>query len=273
MLSSQMLTAQIENIKVGENTTINKLYTGLYAKTLIPIDSLEWSNDVSYRLGVLATHRLNKTFAISTQGAFQIESGSDFTSIADFELVTTVTDNWQIRLGSLTTPITFIRPNPITWQSQSETYAQTRILVQRPGVLSTYTFNKDWTVTYGVHNQNDQWAHHMRLDVFDFMLGGYVQQDGAYFGVVDYRAEKGRGVVNYSSLENEWAASYFQNISERYTAYIDINYLTELQESTVFRLGIRSYYLSKKWHLKGFLALEYDFSAELFSAELFIHLN
>lgn len=278
IFSSNPVFSQIENIEVGENTVINKLYTGLYARTRIPIDSLVLTNQVSYRVGVLATQELGSIFSISTQAALDTENDRDLIAITDFELITKITAKVQLRIGSLTTPNTLIRPNPITWQSQSETYAQSRIIGGRPGVLAIYRPSSDLGFTYGYHFQNDEWASHARIDYRNLKIGGYYQNDGEYFAVIDYDTEKAKVTTSYSSFFDEFATSVFYNITDRYTLYADTNFFeSSAAESnnsvSVARLGGRSYFENQAIHLKGFLALEYDFATELFSAEIFIHLR
>lgn len=72
--------------------------------------------------------------------------------------------------------------------------------------------------------------------------------------------------------------SVFCNATDRYTLYDDANFVErnddEISDSvSVARLGGRSYFENQSLHLKGFLAVEYDFATELFSAEVFIHLR
>ena len=256
---------------------INKLYTGLYARTRIPVDSLVLTNQISYRVGVLATQELGSIFSISTQAALDIENDRDLVSITDFELITRITSEIQLRIGSLTTPNTLIRPNPITWQSQSETYAQSRIIGGRPGVLAIYRPSSEWGFTYGYHFQDDEWASHARIDYRNLKIGGYYQNDGEYFAVADYDTEKIKVTANYSSFFNEFATSVFYHVTDRYTLYTDTNFLesddAESNDVTsVARLG-GSYFENEQIHLSGFLALEYDFATELFSAEIFISLR
>ncbi len=273
LLIAQKTTAQIENIEVGKYTTINKLYTGLYARTISPTDTLNFTNAVSFRLGVLVTHRLSSLLSFGTQSAFQIGTDGEFTTIGDFGLGLSLSERWNMRMGYIATPTTTVRPNPITWQSQSETYTQSRIAVQSPGFLSSYSFTDNLVFTYGLHYQNQYWAHHTRIDLNNIVLGGFIQNNGEYFIVIDYDSERWRGMINYSSIEDEFASSLFCNINERYTVYADANYCTQIKETDVARIGFRSYYQSEKLHIKGFLALQYDFASEIVMAEFFVHLD
>jgi len=67
--------------------------------------------------------------------------------------------------------------------------------------------------------------------------------------------------------------SAFYDINERYTICTDTNYRKNVDKTEVAGLGVRSYYISAKLRIKGFLALEYDFATKITMAELFIHLN
>ena len=101
---------------------------------------------------------------------------------------------------------------------------------------------------------------------------------GEYFVVVDYDTERAKVTANYSSFFSEFATSVFYNVTDRYTLYADTNYIESSDAESddtisVVRLGGRSYFENQSIRLKGFLALEYDFATELFSAEIFIHLH
>lgn len=265
--------AQMENIKIDSNTVIKKLYAGMYTKGQTPTDSLDFSTPSSFRVGALINHKFSDVFSVDAEGAVQLSNGPDYTSIGAFEFIGQFTDRWQVRVGYLTTPTSLIRPNPITWQSQSETYAQSRILAQQGGIMTSYQVNDDLSLTYGFHHQFDTWAHHLKINYKHFKIGGYIQNDGEYFGVIDYSKNKWRGLIDYSSEEDELAGSLFYDINDRFTVYTDDNFRFDNRDSQITRLGARSHFHNNDWHIKGFLALEYDFSAKIASAELFIHLD
>jgi len=272
LLTNESL-AQKENIKLSEKVDIDKLYVGQYARTNLPTDSLITFNRVSFRTGILLSQQLSSLFSVSTQGALQVENRSPLISITDFEFITHVSDRFQIRVGSLTTPNTFIRPNPITWQSQTETYAQSRIIGGRPGVIASYSLSNDASVVYGLHNHNGIWASHVRIGYRNLKVGGYLQSNDEYFVVADVNANRIKGVVNYASKFNEIAGSLFYDLTSQYTFYADANFIMDTKSRNVSILGIRSYFRNVNLFTKGFLALEYDFATHLISAELFIHLN
>jgi hypothetical protein len=273
ILSVQVCSAQIENIVIDENTNIDKLYSGLYSRLEGEVDSLKFDKKISFRVGFRATHNLNSIFSINAQTALQIENDKPLLSIFDCAFITKISKKLQLRLGSFATPTTLLRPNPTTWQSQTETYAQSRIISGRIGALLSYSFNTKQVLNLGYHYQNDQWATHLMFKTGGLGLGGWVQQNGDYFGIIDYQNKKVKMTLNYSSISEEWSNAVFYNLSERYSIYTDVNYRVNLDKTEICRLGVRSYFDSKKIPVGGFFALQYDLATDLASLQLFISLN
>jgi len=271
--ASQYSDAQIRNIKVDEHTTLDKLYAGLYPRWLSSTDSLGFRDQVSFRVGARVTHHLNDIFSFNAQSALQMENNVPVLPIIDYALLTNISKQLQLRLGSFATPNTLLRPNPIDWQGHTETYAQSRIIPGRSGALLAYKLDDRQNLNLGYHYQNEVWATHIMYNIGNAAVSGWVQNDGEYFGHLDFDNDKIIATLNYGSIHEELATSLFYQLTERYTVYTDLNYRTVLEESEVTRFGVRSYFQNDSFHVKGFLALQYDVAAELVSAELFIHLN
>jgi len=275
LLSTGVLqvSGQVENIQIDEHTTMDKLYAGLYPRWLTATDSLAFQDQVSLRVGARLTHVFNETFNINAQAALQMENERELLPIIDYAFQTRLTDRLQLRLGSFATPNTLLRPNPITWQGQSETYAQSRIIPGRPGALLAYAMKNGKNLYVGYHDNDDYWAWHAMLDLNEFAFSGWLQQNEDYFIHLEYKTEKNEAILNYTNVGEEWSSSVFHHISERFTIYADANYRVNSGSTDVFRLGARSYFKNANWHVKGFMALQYDFAVDVVSAEFFIHLH
>lgn len=273
LLTFSSVFGQIENIYIDKRTNIDKIYAGLYSKLEASTDSFAFEDKVSFRVGARATHKLNSIFSVNAQAAMQIENNKEPLPIMAYTLITRVTSRVQLRAGSFPTPNTLFRPDPITWQGQTESYSQSRIVAARPGALLAYSVNGNQSINLGYHYQNDQWASHASVDLGNFGLAGWVQNDGEYFGLIDYQNKEIKTTLNYSSNRDEYTNSLFYSISEQYSVYSDINYRTDLKKTEVFRLGVRSYFENKAVHLKGFIALQYDFYTHLASLQFLIHLH
>jgi len=250
--------AQVENIQLNDYTTANKLYAGFYSKLQVPVDSLRTSAFASIRLGALITQRFTKVFMLETQAVVQFNSDKTINALPAFEFITKFSDKLQLRAGVLVTPTTTVRPNPVTWQQQSETYAQSRIIGSKPGVMLRYAPTKDLFLAYAIHNHSGEWTNHLRIDYKKLRAAGYMRLDGQYFAAMKYINERFDLCANYSSEQKEAASSLFVNLNKRYSLYCDGNYRVNLEKNEVLKFGGRSYFDSAEKHLRGFFAIEYD---------------
>jgi hypothetical protein len=269
-LQSLVAYAQIENIQLNDYTTANKLYAGFYSKLQVPIDSLRTSAEASVRLGALITQRFTNVFLLEGQAVVQFNSNSTVNALPAFEFITKFSDKLQLRAGVLVTPTTTVRPNPVTWQQQSETYAQSRIIGSRPGVILRYAPSKELFLAYAFHNHSGEWANHLRIDYRKLRVAGYMRLDGQYFAGLKLTNNRLDLCMNYSSEQKEAASSVFVNLTERYTLYCDGNYRTEREKNEVLKFGARSYFNSPEKHARGFFALEYDARMRAFGGQVMV---
>jgi hypothetical protein len=209
-------------------------------------------------LGALITQRFTKVFMLETQAVVQFNSDKTINALPAFEFITKFSDKLQLRAGVLVTPSTTVRPNPVTWQQQSETYAQSRIIGSKPGVMLRYAPTKDLFLAYAIHNHSGEWANHLRIDYKKLRSAGYMRLDGQYFAAMKYINERFDLCANYSSEQKEAASSLFVNLNKRYSLYCDGNYRVSLEKNEVLKFGARSYFDSPEKHIRGFFAIEYD---------------
>jgi len=261
---------QMENMQLNDYTTANKLYAGFYSKLQVPVDSLRTSATASVRLGALITQRFTNVFLLEAQAVVQFNSDKTINALPAFEFITKFSDKLQLRAGVLVTPTTTVRPNPVTWQQQSETYAQSRIIGSRPGVMLRYAPTKDLFLAYAFHNHAGEWANHLRIDYKKLRAAGYLRLDGQYFTAMKYINERFDLCANYSSEQNEAASSLFVNVTKRYALYCDGNYRVNLEKNEVLKFGARSYFDSAEKHLRGFFALEYDPRLRMFGGQAMV---
>ena len=271
MLHAFAANAQMENIQLNDYTTANKLYAGFYSKLFVPIDSLRTSAEASVRLGALITQRFTKVFMLEAQAVVQFNSNKTINALPAFEFITKFNDKLQLRAGVLVTPTTTVRPNPVTWQQQSETYAQSRIIGSKPGAMLRYSPTKDLFLAYAIHNHSGIWANHLRIDYKKLRAAGYMRLDGKYFAAMKYINERFDLCANFSSEQQEAAGSVFVNLNKRYTLYTDANYRMNAQKNEVLKFGARSYFDSAEKHLRGFFAVEYDVNMRVVSGQFMLN--
>ena len=264
--------AQKENWVINEYTTINKLYGGFNTVITMPVDSFVASSLASARVGSVITQKISNVFLVETQAAFQINSKNIAGSFPAFEFITKFNDHWQIRGGVLVTPTTTVRPNPTTWQSQVETYAQSRIIGSKPGAAIRYSHNGNFLVSYAIHYQNQQWANHIRMDYKKLRIAGYYQQDQQYFAAIKFTNNKVDAVANYSSSQKEYSGSCFYYFTPRYCVFTDLNYRASTEKNEVLNFGVRSMFENSEKHIRGFFGLNYSVHDKTFGPQVFLSL-
>ena len=271
---SHSIQAQLENISLSPNTLVSKAYLGLRSdiKALTDTSNIPIKTMASVRIGLVVKQDLNKYFAFEAQSALQHSNSLNTISMPAFELIYKMNSAFQIRAGYLVTPTTTTRPNPVTWQAQVETYAQSRIIGSKPGVMLRYTFSPNLFVVSSLHYQNNQWSPHARIDYKSFRLAGYFENKSSYFISLKSTIKKFESIFNYNKLNEEFAGSVFYSINPRFTFFTDANRKIILNQSDVWLLGFRSYFNSDKYPVAGFFGLQYDVIQKYLLGQFFIHL-
>ena len=276
LLFSNIITveAQLENILLSPNTVINKVYFGLRSdiKALTDSSTVPILPMGNVRIGLLVNHTFNKKIAIESQAALQFGNNTNTISIPAFEFIYKLNSSFHIRAGHLVTPTTTTRPNPITWQSQVETYTQSRIIGSKPGLMLRYTISPNWFVATALHYQNNHWATHLRIDYKTHRLAGYFQTDSTYFISFKSSFHKFESNINFNKFDNELASSLFFNFNDQFTVYADFNRKFKVQQTDVLTLGLRSYFKANKLPIAGFFGVYYDFIQKYVAGQFFIHL-
>ena len=268
------LHAQLENISLSNNTLVSKAYVGLRSdiKAFTDSSKVPIKTFASVRIGLVVKQELNKSFAFEAQSALQHSNSSNTISMPAFELIYKMNSAFQIRTGYLVTPTTTTRPNPVTWQAQVETYAQSRIIGSKPGVMLRYTFSPNLFVVSSLHYQNNHWAPHARIDYKSFRLAGYFENKSSYFISLKSTIKKFESIFNYHKLNEEFAGSVFYSINPRFTFFTDANRKIILNQSDVWVLGFRSYFKADKYPVAGFFGIQYDVIQKYLLGQFFIHL-
>lgn len=266
--------AQLENISLSENTQISKVFAGFRSDVKALTDSLNVpiKTMASMRIGVVVKQDLNKYFAFEAQSVLQYSNSLGTISLPAFELIFKGNSAFQIRAGQLVTPTTTTRPNPVSWQAQVETYAQSRIIGARPGVMLRYTFSPNLFVVSSLHYQNNLWAPHARIDYKKHRLAGYFENKSSYFISLKNSVKKFESIFNYNKVNEELAGSVFYSINPRFTFFTDVNRKIKLNQSDVWLLGFRSYFKADKYPVAGFFGLQYDVIQKYILGQFFIHL-
>nr|WP_298789752.1 hypothetical protein [uncultured Allomuricauda sp.] len=273
LLISSILTeschAQIENISIGEEVTMDRLYAGLLSTTGFFGEESGNSNLSSIQLGARIHHWIVPgKLKIRSFGVVQFIENRDTKYFKNYEVIFTPKENFAVHLGSMATPTTELRPNPVTWQSQVVTNAERLIPGGKPGLKIRYDFTNNLGLTLGIHNSENKATPHLKISYKQFEVSGFLKDD-KLFSAAKLRYQNGYLIATKS--DNSIAISSIIPYSKEYRFYIDLSYSKEGQDLTFGEFGFRRYFPTD--HLiKGFLSLNYNSRFKGIQGGLFIHI-
>lgn len=156
----------------------------------------------------------------------------------------------------MATPTTELRPNPITWKSQAETYTQSKIIGGKAGSKIKYLINKYTNITYGVFNHEGIWAHHIKLNYKQINLAGYKENKTSFFAL-EYNSKVMNSTIVFEPKES-FSKSIEFNIKNACNFLIELEYRFNTKKINYTNFGLRKYYKSNNSPLKGFLSVNYN---------------
>ena len=266
--------SQIENVKISDELKFEKVYAGFDTKMIVPNDSLIANANASIRLGTALNLSLSEKVSIYAHGALQLSSAQEPFAITAFIVNIQLTTKLKLEVGLPPTATTFTRPHPITWQNQTESYAQSRIPGNKPGALLQYSLTDKLKLFYSFQNLDGQtWSNHLNITYGKFSIAGFVQEGNEAFVSMRLNNETIDANYNYSSLQKEHASSIFLNLTKKFTLFGDANYSSNSQKMEVSTLGIRRYFESKSYYTGGFLSAYHDIANRQTVFQLFLHLK
>lgn len=265
--------AQITNIKLSDSLDVTRIYGGINSRFLIPIDTINPSSNMTFRVGAEVVLDLNKTFGFKALGVLQVNSNRPTNSIATFEVISRLHQKVQLNIGFLPGPVTKLRPNPVSWQSQTELYAQSRLVGAKPGAVLTFEVTEELLMSYGILEQEGFITSQARLNWDKLSLVGFYREDDEYLIAFDYTNTSFKIITNYASQFEELALGVFVPLSKKWTSYIDTNFLFNEEEMTIGALGLRRYFGRKETPLAGFFTLEYEVKSKNVFTQLIVHLD
>ena len=261
--------AQLENIPIGKGVNVDRLYVGLLANTnLVEGKSSEGSNS-SFQSGVRASMWLiPEKMRVRAFGALRLNENSAHNYINSYEVLFSPLQKVEISVGVMATPTTELRPNPITWQSQVETNAESRIPGGKPGIKIGYRFDKNLKVTYGLHTHDKHTVQHLKI-AYKKISASTFFRDGSLFLALKWQYKNSDFVM--TRYKNGTALSVIVLISEQYKLYSDIEYNSAFGKLTFGAWGFRRHFQDNKL-LRGFLSIGYNKNLKQFQGGLFIHI-
>lgn len=261
--------AQIENIPISEEVNVDRLYVGLLTYSSFSRKESKDAALSSIQLGTRATLWLTpEKLRIRSFGGLKISQDQTIQFFQNYELIYNIPKNLELHVGTMATPTTELRPHPITWQSQVETQAERNILGGRPGAKIKYSFNKDLSLSYGIHNHGDEVVQHLKIVYHQLAFSSYFE-DNRLSAVLKWKFNKGNLLV--SRIQNKTALSSIIPISKNYRLYLDMEYPDNTKRLTYGEWGIRRYFQNSSL-IKGFFSLSYHLNSKRILGVLFIHI-
>ncbi|WP_394746915.1 hypothetical protein [Spongiimicrobium salis] len=267
-LSTSDGRAQIENLPISSELTMDKLYAGVVAYTTLSEQHRGRYHRNSIQIGARLTSWLvPKTWKIRTSVVLKGEEKQMLKSIRSYEIIFTPGENVKIALGAMATPTTELRPSPLIGQSQVETNAESNILGGRAGVKVDYIFHK-LKLSYGIHKHENKLGQHLKMTYNDFALASFIE-DGNLF--IAAKWEKENTSLLFTRDGHETAFSAVIPVSKVYRFYIDMEYHNAMRDITFGECGLRRYF-SDTGVIKGFWSLHYNKTQQRLHGGIFIHI-
>ncbi len=269
VLNTISFHAQIENIPISKEVTIDRFYVGLLANTDLSNENNKHGNLTSFQFGTRVRLLLiPEKLQIRTFGVFKQTETNGVDFFRSYESIFTPIKNISIHIGVMATPTTELRPNPTTWQSQVETNSESNIIGGRKGLKINYILNKNLKIAYGLHMHDNATAHHFKVSLKQLTVSSYIE-DGNLFSAIKWDYTNGNVLI--TRFKSRISASSIVPISEYYQMNLDIEFDRLAQNPTYFALGIRRIF-PKSRLIKGFLSLNYYHHSKSLQGSLFIHI-
>mgnify|MGYP000645705578 CR=1 FL=1 len=163
-----------------ESIKLDRVFLGLVSNTGVNTTDFETANNASLQSGVMLTYLLNQKVKFRSFGVLKFESNKPTKGFTSFEVIYVISDNINWHFGTVSTPTTELRPNPTTWQSQSETNAQSKIIGGRTGTKINFRLSPNLKITYGLFNHNSIWANHLKFNYKFIKIAGYIEKNKTF---------------------------------------------------------------------------------------------
>ncbi|CAL2088316.1 hypothetical protein [Tenacibaculum sp. 190524A05c] len=263
------LQAQIENLQISKEVTVDKLYAGLLSNTNLNYTSKNESSSSSFQFGARVKLKLiPQLITIRSFGVFKSVEGQQPKFFKNFETIITPNKSIAIHFGVMATPTTELRPNPTTSKSQIETNAEKTILGGKPGIKFNYLLGENYTLSYGVHNHNNHLGQHFKLKYKRIVVSSFFERNKIFL-VGKWKFKKGNILITHSS--NNLAFSTIIPITSKYSFYLDSEYDANQDKQRHLEFGVRRLFTQHN-SIKGFLSIRYNTLLNNVQASLFIHI-
>jgi len=251
-----LIVGQITDIKVSDNLKLDRVYLGLVSNTSVKTTDAENENSGSLQSGLMLTYSLNESLKIRSFGVTKSESDQQTKVFTSYEVIYDIFEKIDWHVGVMSTPTTELRPNPTTWESQTETNAQSKIIGGRTGTKINFKFSSNLIISYGFFNHNSVWTNHLKLHYKFIKIAGFIAQNNTFL-VLDINTKRINSTIivepNY-----QFSKSMFINFNRGLSLLVELEYSMITEKINYGNVGLRKYYTSNGKSLKGFFSIGYS---------------
>lgn len=261
---------QIENIKINDEITVNKVYAGMLSGTMFSLDSLSSSSFVNIRMGSEMTYKPSQFISLHAWGIYQSDATNWYAT--SFWTKINPSKKWDIQFGKLATLATLHRPHPVTSGGQFETWTQSQSPSGSLGVKTNYSFGEKITIGAGIFQRNKQAEYQLDLTIASLKITGYYTKYSDQFGVVT-TLSLDRLYSTIAWKQDQVLATttvYKFGYQKDLQIYTDQGYDLNINKLVRSETGIIKLF-SSQW-VKGKLAMGYNWENNTINGYLFVYL-
>tara|TARA_R110002049_G_scaffold14303_1_gene60608 strand:- start:1187 stop:2107 length:921 start_codon:yes stop_codon:yes gene_type:complete len=256
LFTSISCNAQITDIELTENIKLDRVYLGLVSNTGANTTDFEMNNTVSLQSGIMLTYSLNQKVKLRSFGVLKFESNEQTKGFTSYEMIYDISDNINWHFGTVSTPSTELRPNPTTWESQSETNAQSKIIGGRTGTKINFRLNPIFKISYGLFNHNGTLANHLKFEYKFIKIAGFTESNKTFLIL----AIDTKRINSTLTIEpnHQFSKSIFINFNRDLSLLLESEYSMIKEKINYGNIALRKYFSSSNKRLKGFLSIGYS---------------
>lgn len=248
--------AQITDIELTDNLKIDRVYLGLVSNTGVKTTNFEMDNNASLQSGLMLTYSLSQKIRLRAFGVLKFQSSELTQGFTSYEIIYDIFENISWHFGTVSTPTTELRPNPTTWESQSETNAQSKIIGGRTGTKINFRLTPNLKISYGLFNHNGIWANHLKFNYKFIKIAGFIEKNKTFL-VLDIETKRIGSTITFEP-NHQLSKSIFVNFNNGFSLLLESEYSIIKEKVSYANIGLRKYFISSNKTLKGYFSIGYS---------------
>jgi len=261
--------AQIENIKIDNEVTINQLYAGALSWNSFSVDSLSATNTTNVRIGALATWRPSAFFAVKAMTVYDRSNKVDW-AMNQYSVILNPAKALTLTLGNMGTLVTEQRPLPTSAGGQFETWTESKIPGMALCAKASYKATNDLTIGAAVAKRNGQPEYQAKVGYKKIVASAFYNEGDKKVGTA-LTATVGKISNVFVWRQDNLVSNFFQlDLGHNYSFVSDTGYDLVKKDLVRGEWGFIKSYKGK--HLGGLFAITYCHEVRGVNGYLFIHL-